>query len=166
VGEIAKPTTSPTQPKSPKPKKSLNIRERKFVKALVEGKTQTQAMREAGYKESMALSRSTDKLVETRKTIQALMEQRGLDDDCLINKLLEGLESERPFVVDHDIHYTPDMPTRHRYLTTSLQLKGHLRESSPVTNVTIDNRVVYVPPKDNEDSWRKLVQQDNQTNQR
>jgi hypothetical protein len=161
VGEIAKPTTSPTQPKSPKPKKSLNIRERKFVKGIMDGLQPTKAMRAAGYAETTANVQQGKKLEDVRATIQGLMEQRGLDDDCLINKLLEGLESERPFVVDHGIHYTPDMPTRHRYLTTSLQLKGHLRESSPVTNVTIDNRVVYVPPKDNEDSWRKLVQQDN-----
>ena len=60
-----------------KHRKRLSIRERKFIKALVEGKTPTQAMREAGYAESTALAKQSEKVGKLADTIQDLMDARA-----------------------------------------------------------------------------------------
>jgi phage terminase small subunit len=78
-----------------KHRKGLSIRERKFVKALVEGKTPTQAMREAGYAESTALAKQSEKVGKLGVTIQSLMDKKGLTDDYLLDVLMQGLQATK-----------------------------------------------------------------------
>lgn len=75
--------------------KRLSIRERKFIKALVAGKTPTQAMREAGYAESTALSKQSEKVGKLTGTIQSLMDKKGLTDDYLLDVLIKGLQATK-----------------------------------------------------------------------
>lgn len=78
-----------------KHRKGLSIRERKFIKALVEGKTPTQAMREAGYAESTALAKQSEKVGKLAGTIQSLMDKKGLTDDYLMDVLIQGLQATK-----------------------------------------------------------------------
>jgi hypothetical protein len=70
-----------------KHRKGLSIRERKFVKALVEGK--------AGYAESTALAKQSEKVGKLGVTIQSLMDKKGLTDDYLLDVLMQGLQATK-----------------------------------------------------------------------
>lgn len=73
----------------------MSIRERKFIKALVAGKTPTQAMREAGYSESTALAKQSEKVGKLADTIKQLMDRKGLTDDYLLDLLMQGLRATK-----------------------------------------------------------------------
>lgn len=75
--------------------KSLSIRERKFVKALVAGVDPTNAMRQAGYADSTARVKQGKKLEKVRPAIQELMEKHGITDDLLMEVLAQGLRATK-----------------------------------------------------------------------
>lgn len=146
--------TSP--PKKKQKKRPLNIRERKFIKGIIAGKTAAQAMREAGYSERTSLCCSTQKLRETSETIQALMNKKGISDDYLLDGLLEGTKATKVISatiiarngegmkdadsMSKDFIDVDDFPTRHKYIETGLKLKGHLRDKLDVEhsgNITV-----------------------------
>lgn len=130
-------------------KRPLNIRERKFVKSIIEGKSAAQAMRDAGYSERMAKSCASEKLVKTSETIQQLMEKKGLTDDYLLQGLLEGTKATKVISatviakngegmkdadsMSKDFIDVDDFPTRHKYIETGLKLKGHLRDKLDIS---------------------------------
>ena len=140
---MATPTTKKSK------KKPLNIRERKFVKSIIEGKSAAQAMRDAGYSERMAKSCASEKLVKTSETIQQLMEKKGLTDDYLLQGLLEGTKATKNISciviapngegqkdansMTRDFVEVADFPTRHKYLETGFKLKGHLRDKLDIS---------------------------------
>ena len=125
-------------------KKKLNIRERKFIKAVVSGETPTEAMRIAGYKETTARFKSGAKLTKVMPTIQQLMEKRGLTDDYLLQVAEEGLKATKVISANiiaksgesmadansmtKDFIDVEDYAVRHKYLETSLKVKGHMKE--------------------------------------
>ena len=85
-----------------KHKEKLSIRERKFIKGLIAGKTPTQAMRDAGYKESTSMFMSGKKVKDLQPVIRDLMEKRGLTDDLLLKKLEEELNAEETKFFQHE----------------------------------------------------------------
>jgi hypothetical protein len=146
-----------------KKKKSerLKIRERKFIKAILDGKCPTDAMREAGYAENTALYKSGEKLKKVKSTIQQLMEKRGLTDDRLLEVLEQGLESKKVIAANiiapngegmkdansltKDFIEVEDFATRHKYLDTALKLK----DSYPASKI---NLKLGKNPKEMDDS--------------
>ena len=84
-----------------------------------------------------------------KKTFAEIMEKAGITDEKLAEKMDEGLESVKVIgylhqykqdkdgntskakpeeAVSNEFIDTPDMPTRHKYLTTALTILGHLKE--------------------------------------
>ena len=84
-----------------------------------------------------------------KKTFAEIMEKAGITDEKLAKKMDEGLESVKVIgylhqykqdkdgntskakpeeAVSNEFIDTPDMPTRHKYLTTALTILGHLKE--------------------------------------
>jgi hypothetical protein len=107
----------------------LSIRDRKTVKGIIEGKPVSKAMLEAGYAETTAHGKCSEKLKELQPTLQALMDQKDLSDDKLLDVLGDGLEAVREGAQGKML---TDYGTRHRYLETALKLKGHLRDKVDV----------------------------------
>ncbi len=130
-------------------KKPLTIRERRLIKGLAEGLTTTDALRKAGYAESTVRKQSGRTVGNSRvlSALKELMEKKGLSDSALIDSLAGGLKSTRVIsarvieknagAADNDFVEVPDYPTRHAYLRTALQLKGHF----PDPRVKIDHNV-------------------------
>lgn len=149
------------------------IKEKKFVKEYIKtGNATEAAMRTYDVKDRKnANALGTETLAKL--SISDLMDNKGLTDDKLLDKLDEGLLSNRvisanivvtksddPTVKDQKAHTktqdfieVPDMPTRHRYLETALKLKGYNTGDSVVVNV--QNNVIQYPTK------RPLVPQNN-----
>lgn len=100
----------------------------------------TAAMRKAGYAEKTI--KNPKNLTES-KAFKEVMEAQGISDERLANILSEGLDAttKKPHLVDRDDKGRPiyeyvkedDFLTRHKYLETSLRLKGHERQIAPNT---------------------------------
>lgn len=76
-------------------------------------------LRDAGY--SKSVSKYPKKVINTT-SFQQLLAKQGITDTHLAEKIKEGLDATKPYGKDGDIH--PDYSTRHKYIETSLKLKG------------------------------------------
>ena len=130
----------PAEPTKEKKRRPLNIRERRFIKALMQpGMTPTAAMREAGYKNNTANTKQGEKLEKVREPIAELMDRMGLTDERLMEVMRDGVRATTVKIaadkgIITDEHVYDDHATRHRYLETGLKLKGHLRDKIELSN--------------------------------
>ena len=125
--------------------KKLSPRESRLVKGIVEGKTQKQAMREAGYAATTVRARASFKVKQLTPTIKILMEKKGLTDDRLLDVLDDGLHANKVISCNiialnkegmkdadsmtKDFVDVEDHPTRHKFLDTALKLKGYMKDN-------------------------------------
>lgn len=130
-----------TYPEKKPKQRPLSIRERQFIKALIEGKTPTQAMRDAGYAESTALAKQCEKVGKLAPTIQALMDKGGLSDPELVKVIAENIHATKKIILKDELVDVPDPPTQHRFVETSLKLKGYLRDAA--INIEVKPLVVF-----------------------
>src|SRR6516162_4101646 len=72
-------------------RKQLTHRQRAMIKALVKGKSQAQAYREAGYSPKNADQGAYQVLQSIKKKIPEIMDENGLTDEALIGKHLASL---------------------------------------------------------------------------
>jgi phage terminase small subunit len=135
--------------KDAKGKKIVTVRERKVIKSILEGKTPTQAMRDAGYSETTARCKSVKKVEELKPTIEELMEKMGITDERLLDTLNRGLDATKVISANviardgegmadahsmtKDFVDVEDFAVRHKYMETGLKLKGKLTEKREIT---------------------------------
>ena len=72
----------------------------------------------------------TETLSKLNLPFQQIMEARGLTDNNLVGHVVEGLT--KPVKVTADGIETADYSVRHKYLETSLRLKGHGKQTGQV----------------------------------
>ena len=107
----------------------------KAVKEIAENNSSVRkAMKKAGYK----TYNRTPNLTKS-KGFRELMEQMGISDEKLAQRLNEGLDATKAVVMgvkseESFVDIQPDYVTRHKYIETSLKLKGHTIDK-PSTNV-------------------------------
>ena len=112
-------------------RKRLTLKQKKFLKLYMEsGNAKQSALAVYDCKESTASQIGAENLRKLHLPIQEMMEARGLSDNNLIGHMIEGLE--KPVKVTADGIETPDYSVRHRYLETSLRLKGHGKQAGQV----------------------------------
>lgn len=142
--KVPKPKKKP--PKLSLTKEGKSIRDRLFAKSLLEGNTPTQAMRDAGYAESTALARQSEKVGQVAETIQELMDRKGITDSRLLDVLNRGLDATKTISamvmakngdgmadahsMTKDFIDVPDFAVQHKYMETGLKLKGHLKDAT------------------------------------
>jgi len=92
---------------------------------------------DVGY--SKGVQRSPHQVIES-KSFQLLLEKQGITNESLVSTLKDGLSADKPYGKEGNIH--ADYGTRHKYLETSLKLKGLQSTAgtppSGVTNVQIN----------------------------
>lgn len=123
------------------------IKEKKFVKAYIESGNGTQAAMKA-YDVKDPNSASSIASENLRKLdISTLMDNRGITDERLLDKLNEGLEATRSISAiagteanggTVDFVDVPDYAIRHKYLETGLKLKNKFPNASNQTNVQVN----------------------------
>lgn len=155
------------KPNKKKRRKNLNMREQKFKKLVLAGVKPTQAMREAGYSESTALGKSSEKVVKCG--LPALMDKMGLTDERIIGTTLEALSANKCIsaMVVHssgegmadahgmtkDFVEVPDWQNRLKAVEISAKFKGHLREKTeleligPITVEVVSYGATLAPKK-------------------
>ena len=121
-------------------------RQKKALELIVEShgkKAVSKAMVEAGY--SPISAKNPINLTKSQY-FQEVMERAGVDDVKLVSVLKEGLEANKVIVMGKDsaesfVDIQPDHPTRHKFLETSLKIKGIGKDVEPAggTFIQINN---------------------------
>ncbi len=106
---------------------NLTPRQRKLIPFLMEYEagniTLTEAMKQAGYADSTAEQQSvTLKNLRENSAMQKALRDAGFNEETIAKKVVDGLESTRPIVIDKEIVDVPDADTQHKYLKTGAEL--------------------------------------------
>ncbi len=114
------------------------FKQKKAIKYIAEGDSVSKAMLKAGY--SPATAKNPSELTE-RIGFKELLEIAGVSDEKLAKVLNEGLEATKAVVMgvkseDSFVDVQPDYAIRHKYLETSLKLKGHAKDND--TNINLN----------------------------
>jgi len=143
------------QPTHHLPKNAFGIktRARRFTAALLAGKSQSEALREAGYAETVARSGNCALLRNPQhiKPFITTLHEKGITDDFLADKVRALLDAQathffstsqdgQPVILERQ---APALETQRKTLELAAKLKGHLKEQSQVDiNVGIMAMVV------------------------
>ena len=126
------------------------VKQKKAIDNLVAfGGNVTKAMLEADYSSNTA--HTPQKLTES-KAFKEWLEEAELTDEELANLIKEGAHATKTIVMgkkeDSFVDIQPDHLVRHKFIETSLKLKGHLNDVAPA-NTTINQILVkFVNAKD------------------
>ena len=115
---------------------SVDTRETLIVQNLMAGDSAKIALEKAGYAESTVKNNSTH--IISRPGIQSklklALEKAGITVDKIAQVAADGLDANRPVVVDKSLVDYPDHGIRHKYLETVVKLSG----LEPAQSVSID----------------------------
>lgn len=118
----------------------LRTRQRKAIKAKLNGMSSSQAAREAGYSETTA--RHADREVFDRPSVQsafaALMEKQGITDELLTRRIHEGIGAKETKFFQKDGIVTDRREVIHHgerraHVELALKLKGHLKDKMEIS---------------------------------
>ena len=125
----------------------LDDKDRKVVKALSQGKDDKEALKSAGYSDSYIKNEGRKLIAKPviQSALQTILDNSGVTDNFLAEKLKEGLDATKIHGTSDDFIEIKDYAVRHKYLETGLKLKGHL-----------DKKVDIVHHKSHEDQLREL----------
>lgn len=113
---------------------NLTIKQRKFVEGVVSGLPKRSAAIQAGYSERSAHAIAHENLnkPEIIKTLEAIMEENGISDSYIADKLIELANAET--------NGNPYWPARARALDMMLKVKGYYSQEieTPKPKMTIE----------------------------
>lgn len=132
-------------------KPKLTPKQAKFVKGIVEGKTQADAYIEAydtkGHLPTVEAEASkTTKKPQVKQAIISALERKGLTDDSIAGVIMDGLSAQNYIKTERvegagknrlkteELMPVPDLNTRHKYLETTLKLTGASTETKDGSN--------------------------------
>lgn len=102
-----------------------------IAKVLENGGNVSKAMKESGY--SAAMAKNPQKLTQSQ-AFQKYMEEAGVTDRKLVEVIKDGLNASKTVVMgkeeDSFVDIQPDHPTRHKFLETTLKLKGLSKDNA------------------------------------
>ena len=135
---MSKPTNDAISPRTGKPmqkqlgkgKRALKMRGQKIALGLLEGKTQEQALMDAGY--SPASARNPSEILENpviKKTFYEILEKAGLSDMYVAGKHRELMDATRK----QDSVDVPDYMARARGLDMYYKIRGRYIEKQEIS---------------------------------
>jgi phage terminase small subunit len=126
----------------------LNIREKLFIKNLACGMSQAEAAIKAGYSKKYADSFASRKVRESKVALAfaEILDKHGVTDDRIASVISEGLEAmkviscnviaeeskEDANSMTKDFIDVPDWLARHKFVDSTLKVKGYLKEKLDV----------------------------------
>ena len=107
-----------------------------FEDLVVNGGNMSEALRKAGYSDAMV---KNSHKVSKSKGFKEILIQQGITDEKLAKRLNEGLDATKAIVMgkesnDSFVDVQPDFAIRHKYIETSLKLKGLMQDQSASNN--------------------------------
>ena len=118
----------------------------KTAQNVVEGDSMRQAMLKAGYSEATA---KNPQALTTNETFLALLEKHGVTDKKIAATIQSGLDAEKQGEPDHAV--------RHKYVETSLKLKGYTEKPKDDNVPTLRIELHNMTDQQLEDELRKYV---------
>jgi phage terminase small subunit len=130
------------------------VKERRFLKAYLEGKSLAESAKYAG-------SRGKDKdslkvighrmLTNINLSMDEILTLCGLTDEVLAKQLQEGLEAERLYLASFegkflDERKSPDVPTRLKAVEMISKMRGHFKDRYELTGKEGGDIVLQVRP--------------------
>ena len=103
------------------------LKERKFIAAYIENNGNASKAYKAThpkYEGENAKVLGCRQLTKVNLTTNELLDEMGMNDEQLHEKLLEGLEADKSIANKDEVVTVDDFPTRHKYLDTAYKLKG------------------------------------------
>lgn len=103
------------------------LKERKFIVAYIENNGNAAAAYRAThpkYKGENAKVLGCRLLTKVNLTTNELLDEMGMNDEQLHEKLKEGLDADKSIATKEEVFTVDDFPTRHKYLDTAYKLKG------------------------------------------
>jgi len=138
--------------------KQPTTKQKRAVELLVESsrddndkpKAMGTILKEAGYSEGTAIKPSQ---VTNSDGFQLALEQAGVTDERLSRVVDEGLSADKPMGKNDKLY--PDYSVRHKYLETSLRMKGLVKDKE--TNDIYNTYVQYNNLNPNSVDSKELV---------
>jgi len=138
-------------PKRSKEKQA--IRDKAFIKLAVECDFNETEMARRLEVSPAAIQSRMKRIIKT-DTFEELMEQHGLTDDFLLEKVAEGCRAQKVVgylnnkvngaeKVSDEFVEVPDMPTRHKYVITAFELMGKLKFNGKTNGNTQIIQIYY-----------------------
>jgi phage terminase small subunit len=132
-------------------KRSLNVRQRRFVAGIAEGKTKLQAALDAGAspRSAQVWASQTMRNPKVQETFTELLDRKGLSDERLAEIHAENLAATKVVAVGRNMQgditelvEKPDYSTRQRAVKDAWSLRGRLGSSdsegsSPQFNISL-----------------------------
>lgn len=124
----------------------LNLRQRKYVEGIVDGKTKKQAAVEAGYSTSTAENAAA--IIEgpdVRAAFEKLI-RRNVDPNKIVQRLTEGLDASETKFFQHngrviETREVVDYARRREYIALAAKLGGyHVDKAEVAIAETMENR--------------------------
>lgn len=139
----------------------MNIRQQKYKKNRLDGLSAYKAAIKAGYTHATAWN--AHKNIEKRCNMQELFLKAGIDDECIIALIQEGMNAKRPVACDifirdkngkltvnknsNDWIEYEDWANRHKFLLTTLQLLKKIEDKPLIDQSQHTHFVVFRNPQ-------------------
>ena len=117
----------------------LTLKQRKWLKLYLDNGNATESAFQVYDCKNRDVARNIGSENLSKLSFSDFLEEGGVTDKLLRDKLIEGLNSDKIGFED----MSPDMPTRHKYLETALKLKRKLNDKS---DVNIEEAKILVMP--------------------
>ena len=135
-------------------KGNLTLKERRFIKAYLEGKPLADCAKYAG---SRGKNRDILKVVGHRMltninlSMDEILNLCGLTDEVIARKLREGLEAERLYLASfegefRDERKAPDVPTRLKAVELICRMRGHFVDRHEISGKDGGDIVLEIRP--------------------
>ena len=138
--------------------KKISVKERKLIKARIEGKTVTESAKIAGMGRTYA-SKSIER-PQVKELFASLLDKAGLTDEKLASKIAQLAEAkETKFFANQGIildqREVEAIETQRKMTEFACKLKGHLVEKveGSLSEDTL-SRIIMLPTKTPLDSWK------------
>lgn len=140
------------------------VKERRFLKAYLEGKSLAECAKYAG---SKGKDKDSLKVVGHRMltninlSMDEILTLCGLTDEVLARKLQEGLEADRLYLTSFDGKFmderkAPDVPTRLKAVEMISRMRGHFKDRYEFTGKEGGDIILHVRPLSAKREPRKI----------
>ena len=131
---------------------NLNNKQIAYLTARIQGKSKEESKRIAHYKAS---TYNIEQNPNLKAALMSCMQVNGLNEQFLIDKLKQGVESDKIhfFAKDGivtDERTVPDMDVRHKYLRDILEIRGDIKNDN-TQNLNIG--IIAIPNGVSVDDW-------------
>lgn len=133
--------TKVLRPKTKSSSIKTRIKYKKLIKEIMEKPEQSmkESLEAVGYSSGTALNPHQ---ITQRPSFIALMDENGLTDNFLQDKLKEGFEATKLVLHGKDVLEPIDYMARHKYLETALKAKHHLQPDTQYNTQVNDYKVI------------------------